>query len=227
MHYSEKLLCWQYFVDDNGKDQLQCCSKCTIVFVSMQNALILHGTYGNSHQNWFPWVKNELEQAGWKVWVPDLPGADFPNSRRYNMYILGNRKWSFNKDSIIIGHSSGAVAALGLLQNLPEKSVVNKVILVGSFRDNLGWHNLDGLFEEPLRFAKLKRHAKEFLFIHSDNDPYGPLDHAQYLAKKLDAKLLVQKGEQHFSIKEGGEKYKRFPYLLQLLKENYSLWQNE
>ena len=82
----------------------------------MKNALILHGINSSSQSNWLPWLKAELEARGYKVWVPDLPLSEKPNIGRYNQYIFEN--WQLNKDSIVIGHSSGAVAALGLLQHL-------------------------------------------------------------------------------------------------------------
>lgn len=151
----------------------------------MKNALILHGTGNNSRGNWFPWLKGELEQRGYEVWSPDLPGADKPSIKRYNDYILGNGRWVFNERSVLIGHSSGAVAILGLLQHLPKDAVVDTCILVSSFKNNLGSKDFDGLFEEPFDFKKIKKHAKRFIFIHSDNDPYCPLDHAEYLAKGL------------------------------------------
>ena len=31
----------------------------------MKNALILHGTQGNSGENWFPWLKKKLEEKGY------------------------------------------------------------------------------------------------------------------------------------------------------------------
>jgi uncharacterized protein len=183
----------------------------------MKEALILHGTNGNSKDNWFPWLKQQLEDLGWKVWTPDLPQADHPNVKRYNQHVFANKEWDFNSNSIIIGHSSGSVAALGLLQKLPSGIVIDTCILIGSFKDNLGWDNLDGLFEEPFDFKQIREHCRKFVFIHSDNDPYCPLEHARYLSEQLDGKLIVIPGEAHFSI-ETNPKYSEFPYLLNLLR---------
>jgi len=72
-------------------------------------------------------LKKELEKEGWKVWVPDLPRADKPNSKRYNKFIFKNNDWKFNRESFLIGHSSGAVAVLGLL---PESLSLSIPIMI-------------------------------------------------------------------------------------------------
>lgn len=163
----------------------------------MKNALILHGTDGHSKENWFDWLKQELEEDGYKVWVPDLPGANKPNIERYNDFILANKDWLFDSDSIIVGHSSGAVAILGLLEALPEGVKVDTCYLVGAFRNDLKWDALKDLFIKPFDFAKIKTKTNKFIFIHSDNDPYCPLDHAKYLAKELGGELIVKEGQKH------------------------------
>lgn len=185
----------------------------------MKNALILHGTGGDHNENWFPWLHKQLEENGYKVWSPDLPEADTPNIQRYNKFLLSENNWTFDQDSILVGHSSGAVAILGLLQALPEGAKVDTCYLVGAFKNDLGWDSLSGLFEEPFDFNDIQSKADKFVFIHSDNDPYCPLDHAEYLAEQLDAELIVKEGQQHFSVSTFGEAYTEFPFLLELIEQ--------
>jgi len=83
----------------------------------MKNALILHGTDFRKEQkqklnNWFPWLKAELEKLGFEVWVPELPEAWQPNLKRYWNFLKG---FNFNEETVIIGHSSGAAMVFGLL----------------------------------------------------------------------------------------------------------------
>lgn len=183
----------------------------------MKNALLLHGTAASSKGNWFPWLKGKLEDKGWKVWVPDLPEATAPNVKRYNEFLL-SKGWEFTEHSVVIGHSSGAVATLGLLQAFPEGAKIATAILVGAFKDDLGRDDLKGLFETPFDFAKIQSRAGKFIFIHSDDDPFCPLEGAEYLAAQLDGELIIKPGQKHFSVGTAGEKYKEFPFLLEMLE---------
>lgn len=187
--------------------------------IIMKNALILHGTNGNSKANWFDWLKTELEKQQWLIWMPNLPQADKPNIQRYNDFIFQNKNWEFNSESIIVGHSSGAVAILGLLQALPEGTNVDTCYLVGAFRNDLKWDSLKDLFITPFNFEKIKTRAKHFVFIHSDNDPYCPLEHAQYLSEKLGGELIIRPGQKHFSVSTMGDIYRKFPFLLDLINK--------
>ncbi len=183
----------------------------------MKNAVILHGTNGNSEQNWFPWLKKELEKNGYKVWVPDLPQSDKPNIHRYNQCFFDNKDWAFDSETVLIGHSSGAVAILGLLQALPEDAAVQACYLVGSFKNDLQWDELKELFVEPFDFDSIRKKSRLFYFLHSDNDTYCPLDHAEYLHEKIGGDLIVLPGQKHFSVGTYGEAYRKFPYLLHLI----------
>lgn len=183
----------------------------------MKNALILHGTNGSSDDNWFPWLKQQLEKDGYLVWCPDLPQADEPNIERYSKFILANKEFQIDGDTVVIGHSSGAVAILGLLAALPSDSTVKASYLVGSFMNDLGWDSLKGLFVSPFDFDLIKQKSRLWYFIHSDNDPYCPLEHAEYLHQQIGGDLLVLPGQKHFSVGTVGDEYREFPYLLHLI----------
>ena len=184
----------------------------------MKNALILHGTSSNASGNWFSWLRQELERRGWKVWLPDLPRAETPDTKRYNRFILGNKNWQFDKETVIVGHSSGGAATLGLLQRLPKGVRVDTCILVGVFGKNLGWEEVKGLFTEPFDFSQIRRRVKHFILVYSDNDPYVPLKHGRWLAQQLNAKLVINPGQGHFNLEQGLE-YKQFPLILELMGE--------
>lgn len=185
----------------------------------MKNALILHGTDASSKDNWFPWLKSELEKVGWHVWVPNLPKANRPNTDRYNKFLFSKKEFqNIGSETVMIGHSSGAVAILGLLQAMSEGTKIKQAILVGAFRNDLGWDSLKELFEKPYDWEKIKQRAEKFILINSDNDPYIPLEQAEYLRGKLSGELIVLKGQKHFSLSMD-PKYNQFPFLLELLNK--------
>lgn len=185
----------------------------------MKQALILHGTDATPAHNWFIWMKQCLEERGYVVWLPQLPNSSKPSTEVYNNFLFSNPDFSFDEDTIIIGHSSGAVEILSLLQNLPSEQKIQAAFLVSAFKDWLGWETLSDLFIESLDFENIKQKAERIVFIHSDNDPHCPIEHPQYLASKLNAELIIKEGQGHFNT-EISPKYSEFPELLKIIEKN-------
>lgn len=90
----------------------------------MKQALILHGTDSSPEANWFRWLEGVLGTSGYKVWLPQLPNSATPNTKTYNDFLLSNADFEFNSETTIVGHSSGAVEVLSLLQHLPDGATV-------------------------------------------------------------------------------------------------------
>ena len=184
----------------------------------MKNAIILHGTDNTPEGNWFRWLEARLKDRGYEVWLPQLPDAELPDVNKYNKLLL-NHGFDFNNETILVGHSSGAVEILNLLQELPGNTKIKAAFLVGAFKGPLGKASRDALFPKPFDFEKIKSHCGRFVFIHSDNDPYVPLADAEYLSEQLDGELIIKEGEGHFNL-ETGPQYKQFPLLLSLIDES-------
>ena len=65
----------------------------------------LHGTMGNPHGNWFPWLKDQLEAKGHEVYVPKLPTPEGQSVKNW-CKALDEQAPLFDEDTILIGHSS-------------------------------------------------------------------------------------------------------------------------
>ena len=163
--------------------------------VNMKRAIILHGTDATPEESWRPWLKKKLEAEGYEVWVPALPENHTPNREVYGEFLFG-QGWDFT-DNLVIGHSSGAVEVLNLLMDgrCPK---VTMAVMVGAWAGGLpnsyeeGNPQFINLFpKEGFDFEVIKNKAERLAFFHGDNDPYCPLEQAQYLAKNLDASLTV------------------------------------
>lgn len=180
-----------------------------------KKALILHGTDASPDVNWFPWLKLTLEAKGYEVWVPNLPGNNTPNKKVYNDFLHGCG-WDFT-DNIIIGHSSGAVSVLNLLEDERTPSV-NNAVMVGAWakvKDTvLNPEVFKDLFpDDGFKFDEIKSKAKKIAFLHGSDDPYCPLKQAKWLARQLNAPIKIVPNGHHL-----GSRYHELPEILDLLK---------
>lgn len=186
----------------------------------MTNVLIFHGTGGDPLENWFPWLKGELEKKGCRVFVPQFPHPkDHPLSDWLNVF--KDYEKYINEDTILIGHSLGGIFLLRVLEKLtkPIKAAffVATPIGIGSIRYFMSDFKFSGF---DFNFGKIGEMAKYFTVYHSDNDPYVSLENGEELAKKLGIKLTFIPNAGHLNTEAG---YTKFDLLLkdinQILKE--------
>jgi predicted alpha/beta hydrolase family esterase len=171
----------------------------------MKRAVVLHGTSSHPEHNWQPWIKKQLELAGYEVFAPELPGNDKPNQAVYEAF-LKDSGWDFN-DNLLIGHSSGATAILNLLSSdwLPH---IKAAVLVGTFLNekllqDVDWYDtkmFKNLFlNTEFDLEKIKRRADHFYFIHGTQDPLCDFEDAQIFCEKLGGVFVPVEGAGHFS----------------------------
>lgn len=185
----------------------------------IKNALILHGTDFDKNKkqrlgNWFPWLEKELENLGYEVWTPELPEAWQPDLGRYWEFL---KDFEFNEETILVGHSSGGATVFGILHKLPPEKRVNLAISVAGFYKDDG-RGCEGLFVEDYDWEKIKKQAKTIRLLWSPNDPYINKEQTDYLSEKLSVKPTIMEEQKHFSVGTMGEKYKKFPELLEIIK---------
>lgn len=188
----------------------------------MKNVLILHGAGNNSSGNWFPWLKEQLEKKGMKVWCPNLPNADKPILTEWLSTIFDNKEWLFNSESTMVGHSSGATLILRILEKLSEGIKIDKAVLVAGPLDKgtiKEYQNLkEDLTKDIFNFEKIRKSCKEFYLVYSDDDPYDCGErHGKLLQQYLGGQLIVRKGEGHFNLEQGPQ-YKQFPLVMELVE---------
>lgn len=183
----------------------------------MKTAIILHGTLGSPEGNWFQWLKTELEAKGLQVWLPELPHAEQPSLTSWVEFVHTNCPFPINEETLIVGHSSGAILSLILAQQ--NKQPIGAVVAVSVFHDNsLNWEPNSKLFDVTFDWNAIQNNTKKLLFIHSDSDPYVPLDQAKYVADHCSAEMIVIPGQGHFNLEQSPE-YKTFPKLLEYLEQ--------
>ncbi|MCD6367776.1 MAG: serine hydrolase family protein [Candidatus Aenigmarchaeota archaeon] len=175
------------------------------------NFFIIHGAYGHPKENWFPWLKEELERRGFEVFVPKFPTPKDQSLKNW-MNVFKKYEKYINENTIMIGHSLGPSFILSILEELDQP--IKACFFVSGFIGLLN-HPIDKINKafvaRDFNWEKIKRNCREFYLFHSDNDPYVPLEKAKELAKKLNGKLEIVKGAGHFNEAAG---YKEFPLLL-------------
>ena len=181
----------------------------------MKKAVILHGTDGAPAYNWFPWLKTELQAKGYQVWIPELPNNHNPNRQVYNDFLLGS-DWDFT-DNLVIGHSSGAVSVLNLLQDARSPHVKTGV-LVGAWshmeETDLDRQQFKDLFPpDGFNFELIKSKTDQLLFLHGSDDPYCPLAQAQWLTRQTAGEIIIISNGGHL-----GSKFHKLPQLTEALK---------
>jgi len=182
--------------------------------MQVQSAFIFHGIYGSPDENWFPWLKGELENQGCAVHIPHFPTKKNLTSQDWWKTFDPYEKY-LDDDSIIIGHSLGCAFALKVIEKHPIKAGFFVAPAFGK-TDNEFTPMMAGIADQLFGWVKIRSHCSMFHIFHSDNDPYLPREKAEELAKNLQCDVTWVKGAGHFNESSG---YTRFPVLLERMKE--------
>ena len=182
----------------------------------MTNIFIIHGAYGNPEENWFPWLKSELEKLDCRVFVPKFPTPDNQSLENWNKVFYDYKQY-LNENSIVVGHSLGPAFLLNFIEELDKP--IKAAFFVSWFLDLLGNPDFDNInksfIERSFDWQKIKQNCQKFFVFHSDNDPYVPLEQAEKLAKNLCVDVILVKNAGHFNEKAG---YFKFDLILGKIK---------
>ena len=182
---------------------------------------MIHGSYGNPNENWFPWLKKELEKGGHSVFIPVFPTPENQSLKDWEEVFNKECLNKIDGESILIGHSIGVAFILSILEELSIQKPIRACYFISGFLGLLNKDEFDAInktfSDKRFDWGKIKRSCKNFYVYHSDNDPYVPLEKARELANKLNTEVKVIKGAGHFNKNAG---YNKFPLLLNDIKNS-------
>lgn len=99
----------------------------------MKRVVLIHGNGGGKGtDNWLPYVKSELEKLGISCEAPDMPDPELARAEYWLPFLQNTLK--VDESTILVGHSSGAVAAL----RYAEENQICGSVLVGAYYTDLG-----------------------------------------------------------------------------------------
>lgn len=176
-----------------------------------KTVFIFHGTGGYPKENWFPWLKREIEQNGYQVFVPQFPNADNPNLGQW-LKELDKYKQYIDENTIFVGHSLGGLFILDILEQLETSISAAFLVAAPIGLKPIKFYEGDYAFGKGFNFdwQKIKKNAKHFVVFHSDNDPYVGLENGKQLARHLGVELTLIPNAGHFNTTSG---YTSFPQL--------------
>lgn len=177
----------------------------------MSNVFIFHGTEGYPEENWFPWLKQELEQKDCKVFVPQFPSPPIVPAKIAEWFdVLKNYEQYINENTIFIGHSLGGIFTLRILEKLehPIKAAIFVGTPVGV--QPIANYDRDSSFSGfTFGWEAIKKKAQYFYVFQSDNDPYVGLENGKELSKNLGVELSFIPNAGHFNKRAGYLKFEK------------------
>lgn len=179
----------------------------------MKNASIFHGHGSTSKSFWHPWLRKQLEEQGYNVWLPDMPDTNLPELSKWLPFALKNG--TYNSDTVLIGHSCGVPLVFSILENIDVR--IKKAILVAGFIKPLD-DKPDPILQDSYNWEKIKNNCEKFIVINSDNDPWGCDDKmGELIADNVDGELIILH-DGHMGSDKFNQPYKEFPLLLKIIE---------
>jgi|GEM_PF-32096 len=182
--------------------------------------VILHGTNKNPQEDWYSYIKSELENLGAQVFVPEMPIGDAQNIENWCKALREQVPFEFDSNTILIGHSVGATYMLSIL-NRERKEPLKASIFVGGFYKQLNHpeieKQLESFVELDFNWNLIKKNAGKVIQLHGDDDPAVPLEQAKELSGNLNSDFTVIKNGGHLNRKAGY--IDEFPELVEKLQE--------
>lgn len=124
--------------------------------------------------------------SSWPGVEPVLQNMPDPVRARESRWVpFMKKQLRVGADTVVIGHSSGAVAAMRLC----EDTQIRGLVLVSACHTDLGIESerQAGYYSRPWEWDKIKANAGWILQYHSDNDPFIPVDEARHVAQHLES----------------------------------------
>jgi predicted alpha/beta hydrolase family esterase len=177
--------------------------------------IILHGANGNPHENWFMWLKSELEKHSIESIVPRLPIDETQSYASWGAIVDP----IVENGDVIIGHSLGGLFWLNYLKCTNKNLRATHLIATPNpLLDEFNPGN-DSIFKNKiLSFSqKEKLKAGEVVVYESNNDPYIPEGIGKDISKLLNGEYIHIPNSGHFNEYFG---YDTFPDLLKSITKH-------
>jgi len=171
-------------------------------------AIFIHGNGGCTAADlWLPWLEREVRTLG-----VDVINHTFPDNvkARASVWLPYLESLDADQNTILVGHSSGAVAAM----RYAETHKLLGSVLVSVCHTDLGdaFEAASGYYREPWHWPRIRENQQWIGIFHSTDDPLIPIAEARYVATQLKGSYFEFKDRGHFTDS------REFPEALDFLK---------
>ncbi len=140
---------------------------------SARNVVIVPGNgTGCASSNFYQWLAKELRAKGFTVSLKEMPD---PNTARERIWLPFMRsELGTGPHTLLVGHSSGACAALRLAETDPLFAVV----AVSFTHSDLGDANekASGYYSRPWEWGRMRANTQHIVQFSSTDDPFIPIE---------------------------------------------------
>lgn len=157
-------------------------------------AILIPGNGGCSPADaWYPWVERELTTLGCRVINRPFPDSVKARARFWLPFL---EELGADANTVLIGHSSGAVAAM----RYAETHRILGSVLVGVCHTDLGdsFEAQSGYYAAPWQWQQIRDNQQFIAIYNSIDDPHIPIAEARHVAARLKASYFEFTDRGHF-----------------------------
>ena len=135
--------------------------------------------------NWYGWAEKTIKKTKIfdQVILRDMPDPFMAHESIWIPFL--KNELGADENTVIVGHSSGAEAAMRLLEEIKLRGIV----LVSACHTDLGdaGEREAGWYARPWQWEKMKANAGSFGIhqFHSNDDPFIPVSESRHVAKNI------------------------------------------
>jgi predicted alpha/beta hydrolase family esterase len=160
----------------------------------LPKVILIHGNGGSTADDiWLPWLERELTRLGLTV-----INRTFPDNvkARATFWLPFLDALGADANTILIGHSSGAVAAM----RFAETHQLAGSVLVGVCHTDLGDSNeaASGYYRDPWQWQRIRENQPWIGIFNSTDDPCIPVAEARHVAAQLRCSYFEFNDRGHF-----------------------------
>ena len=161
---------------------------------------------------WLPWLEHELTSLGLVV-----VNRTFPDNvtARAEVWLPFLEELGADEHTILVGHSSGAVAAM----RYAETHRLLGSVLVGTNYTDLGdsLEAASGYYQSPWQWQRIREHQEWIAIYHSSDDPHIPVAEPRFIAAQLQCSYFEFEDRGHFVDRD-------FPEVLHFIRKKLDGW---